>query len=135
MKITGIYAAIAALLIVFLAIRVVAFRRSSKIGLGDDNNPEMRKRIRAHGNAIEYLPVGLFLLLILELNQTAPILLHCFGIVLIFARVCHAWGVSHHSGLTPGRMIGVLLTFGLLIVMSLLLLWQFFAMALITSSH
>jgi uncharacterized membrane protein YecN with MAPEG domain len=135
MKITGIYAAIAALLIVFLAIRVVAFRRSAKIGLGDDNNPEMRKRIRAHGNAIEYLPLGLFLLLILELNQTAPILLHCFGILLIVARLFHAWGVSHHSGLTPGRMIGVLLTFGLLIVMSLLLLWQFFAMAVIMAPH
>ena len=135
MKITGIYAAIAALLIVFLAIRVVAFRRSAKIGLGDDNNPEMRKRIRAHGNAIEYLPLGLFLLLILELNQTAPTFLHCFGILLIVARLCHAWGVSHHSGLTPGRMIGVLLTFGLLIVMALLLLWQFFAMAVIMAPH
>ena len=135
MKITGLYAALAAILIVILAIRVVAYRRSSKIGLGDGDNPEMRKRIRAHGNCIEYTPLGLLLLLILELNQTAPMLLHIFGIVLIVARVFHAWGVSHHSGLTIGRMVGVILTFGLLIVMSLLLLWQFFAMAVITATH
>jgi hypothetical protein len=32
-------------------------------------------------------------------------------------------------------MIGVILTFGLLIVMSLLLLWQFFAMAVIAATH
>jgi uncharacterized membrane protein YecN with MAPEG domain len=135
MKITGLYAALAALLIVILAIRVVLYRRTAKIGLGDGDNPELRKRIRAHGNAIEYAPLGLLLLLILELNQTVPLLLHIFGIVLIVARVFHAWGVSRHSGLTPGRAIGVVLTFGLLIVMSLLLLWQFFAMAAINAAH
>jgi uncharacterized protein len=131
MKITGLYAALAALLIVVLAIRVVAYRRTAKIGLGDGDNPEMRKRIRAHGNAVEYFPIGLLLLLILELNQTAPILLHVFGILLIVGRLLHAWGVSHHSGLSFGRMIGVIVTFGLLAVMALLLLWQFFAMAVI----
>ena len=131
MKITGLYAALSALLIVILAIRVVAYRRTAQIGLGDGDNPEMRKRIRAHGNAIEYLPLGLLLLLILELNQTAPILLHVFGILLIVGRLFHAWGVSHHSGLSPGRMIGVLVTFGLIGVMALLLLWQFVAMAVI----
>lgn len=135
MKITGLYAALAALLIVFLAIRVVAYRRTAKIGMGDGDNPEMRKRIRAHGNAIEYLPLGLLLLLILGLNQTVPLLLHIFGIILIVARIAHAWGVSHHTGLSPGRMVGVILTFGLLIVMSLLLLWQFFAMAAINAAH
>ena len=135
MKITGLYAALSALLIVILAIRVVAYRRTAKIGLGDGDNPEMRKRIRAHGNAVEYLPLGLLLLLILELNQTAPILLHVFGILLIVGRLFHAWGVSHHSGVSPGRMIGVLVTFGLIGVMALLLLWQFVAMAVITATH
>ncbi len=135
MKITGLYAALLALLIVFLAIRVVAFRRTAKIGLGDGDNPEMRKRIRAHGNAVEYTPLALLLLLILELNQTAPILLHVFGILLVFGRAFHAWGVSHHSGLSPGRMVGVVVTFGLIAVMALLVLWQFFAMAVITASH
>jgi uncharacterized membrane protein YecN with MAPEG domain len=132
MKITGLYAALAALLIVILAVRVVAYRRTAKIGLGDGDNPEMRKRIRAHGNAIEYLPLSLLLLLILELNQTLPILLHVFGILLIVGRLFHAWGVSHHSGLSPGRMIGVLITFGLIAVMALLLLWQFVLMATLT---
>ena len=135
MKITGLYAALCALLIIILAVRVVAYRRSAKIGLGDGENPELRKRIRAHGNAIEYVPLGLLLLLILELNMTAPILLHAFGILLVLGRIFHAWGVSQHSGLTTGRMLGVLITFGLIIVMSLLLVWQFFAMAVITASH
>jgi len=125
MRITGLYAALSTLLILILAARVIGYRRSHSIGLGDGDDGELRKRIRAHGNAIEYLPFGLLLLLVLELNQTLPLLLHVFGCALLLARFAHAWGVSHHSGISPGRMFGVLLTFGVLIAMGVLLLWQF----------
>ncbi|MEO8801771.1 MAG: MAPEG family protein [Rudaea sp.] len=131
MHITGIYAALAALLIVFLSVRVVIYRRSHHIGLGDGDDRELRKRVRAHANAVEYVPLCLIALLLLELNQTSPMLLHVFGIVLIAARIAHAWGVSRHSGVSPGRAIGTVLTFGLLLVMALLLLWQWCALALI----
>jgi uncharacterized membrane protein YecN with MAPEG domain len=125
MRITGLYAALSTLLILILAARVIAYRRSHKIGLGDGDDAELRKRIRAHGNAIEYLPFGLVLLLVLELNQTAPLWLHVFGCVLLVGRFAHAWGVSTHSGISPGRMIGVILTFVVLAAMAALLLWQF----------
>jgi uncharacterized membrane protein YecN with MAPEG domain len=132
MRITGLYAALSTLLILILAVRVIAYRRSHKIGLGDGDDGELRKRIRVHGNAIEYLPFGLILLLLLELNQTAPLLLHVFGIVLILARLAHAWGVSRHGGISPGRMIGVVLTFAVLLAMALLLLWQWIGWEVIT---
>ncbi|MDR3385506.1 MAG: MAPEG family protein [Rudaea sp.] len=135
MRITGLYAALSTLLIVILAVRVVLYRRAHSIGLGDGNDGELRKRIRAHGNAIEYLPIGLVLLLLLELNQTAPLWLHVFGIALILARVAHAWGVSRHSGISPGRAFGVLLTFGVLLAMALLLLWQWIAWTAIGAGH
>jgi len=125
MRITGLYAALSTLLIIILAVRVIAYRRSHRIGLGDGGDAELRLRIRAHGNAIEYLPFGLVLLLVLELNQTLPLLLHVFGCVLLIARLAHAWGVSHRPGLSPGRVVGVLLTIGVLAAMALLLLWQF----------
>ncbi len=132
MRITGLYAALATVLILVLAARVIAYRRRHKIGLGDGDDGELRKRIRAHGNAIEYLPFGLILLLLLELNQTVPLLLHVFGIVLIFARLAHAWGVSRHGGISPGRMVGVVLTFAVLLAMALLLLWQWIGWTVIT---
>lgn len=131
MKITGLYAALMALLIVFLAVRVVLFRRSAKVGLGDGNNPELLKCIRVHANAVEYVPLYLLLMLVLELNQTLPALIHVFGIVLVVARLFHAWGVSRHSGVTTGRALGAGLTILGLVVMALLLLWQFFASAVI----
>ena len=135
MRITGLYAALATLLILVLAVRVIAYRRAHKIGLGDGDDKELRKRIRAHGNAIEYLPFGLVLLLLLELNQTAPLLLHVFGIVLIVARLAHAWGVSRHGGVSPGRVTGVLLTVGVLLAMALLLLWQWIGWTAIAAGH
>lgn len=125
MRITGLYAALSTLLILVLAARVIAYRRSHKIGLGDGGDAELRKRMRAHGNAIEYLPFGLLLLLVLELNQTLPLLLHVFGCTLLAARLAHAWGVSHHQGISPGRLTGVVLTFLVLGAMAVLLVWQF----------
>src|SRR3569833_744418 len=131
MKITGLYAALMALLIVFLAVRVVLFRRSAKVGLGDGNNPDLLKCIRVHANAVEYVPLYLLLLLVLELNQTLPMLIHLFGIVLVVARLFHAWGVSRHSGITTGRAIGAGLTVLGMVLMAVLLLWQFFTAAVI----
>jgi uncharacterized protein len=125
MRITGLYAALSTLLILILSARVILYRRSHKIGLGDGGDVEMHRRMRAHGNAIEYLPFGLILLLVLEINQTAPLWLHVFGCVLLIARFAHAWGVSRHSGISPGRLLGVVLTFAVLAVMAGLLLWQY----------
>ena len=124
MRITGLYAAIAALLVLILAVRVSLGRRSSKIGLGDGGDVILSRRIRVHGNAVEYLPLALILLLVLELNQTQPLLLHVFGCVLIAGRLIHAFGLSTASGNSPGRAIGSVLTWLDMLVMALLLLWQ-----------
>ena len=133
MKITGLYAALMTLLVVFLAVRVVLFRRSAKVGLGDGNNPDLLQCIRVHANAVEYVPLYLLLMLILELNQTLPTLIHVFGIVLIVARLLHAWGVSRHSGISPGRALGAGLTVLGMVLMAVLLLWQFFTVAVISA--
>jgi uncharacterized protein len=124
MRITGIYAAIAALLVLLLALRVTLGRRSSKVGIGDGGDSGLARHIRVHANAIEYLPLALLLLLILELNQTQPLLLHVFGCVLIAARLIHAFGLSMSSGNSPGRAIGFGLTWLAIAAMALLLLWQ-----------
>ena len=58
MRITGLYVALGVLLVLMLAVRVSLRRRTARIGIGDGDDAELRKRIRAHGNAIEYLPIG-----------------------------------------------------------------------------
>ncbi len=125
MRITGLYAALAALLVIFLAARVIRHRLSSGVGVGDGGDSDLIRRVRVHANAVETLPIGLLLLLLVELNQTQPVVVHLFGIVLIVGRVLHAWGLSRHSGSSPGRAIGMVLTLLAMLGMALLLLWQY----------
>jgi uncharacterized protein len=129
MHITGIYAAVAALLVIVLSFRVIVRRKSTKTGIGDGGDHELSKRIRVHANAIEYLPLGLILLLLVEWNQTLPMLVHGFGIALIVGRVLHAFGLSKTSGASPGRVVGMIVTLTTMLCMAVLLLWQAFVMA------
>jgi uncharacterized membrane protein YecN with MAPEG domain len=124
MRITGLYVALGLLLVLILAVRVSLRRRTTKIGIGDGDDAELRKRIRAHGNAIEYLPIGLLALLLLDLDGTSPVVLHACGIVLIIARVSHAIGLSRTGGTSPERFVGIGLTLLILLVMAVLLLLQ-----------
>lgn len=124
MHITGLYTALAALLVLVLSMRVVLRRVSAHVTLGDGDDKELKKRIRAQANAIEYLPLALLLLLCLEWNQTQPVILHACGIVLIVARFVHGFGLSRTGGLSPERMIGTSATWLVMLAMALLLLWQ-----------
>lgn len=123
--VTGLYAALGALLILILAGRVIWLRNAHKVGIGAGGNEALSCAIRAHANAIEYLPIALLLLLLLELDQTQPAWLHVFGIVLIVARVLHAQGLSGSAGYSFGRASGIVLTMLVILAMALLLIWQF----------
>ena len=133
MRITGLYAALAALLIIALAVRVMLRRTSAKIGIGDGGDHELHKRIRAHANAVEYLPIGLILLLLVELNQTQPVLVHVFGACLLLGRLLHALGLSKTSGVGAGRALGILLTLLAIVAMAVFLLWQYLAIMLVSA--
>jgi uncharacterized membrane protein YecN with MAPEG domain len=122
-----LYIALGVTLVLVLAIRVVMRRMAAHIGIGDGDDKELRKRIRAHGNACEYLPIGLLALLLLDLDGTSPWLLHACGITLIVARVAHALGLSRTSGTSPERFVGIGLTLAVLAVMAVVLLLQQFA--------
>ncbi len=132
MRITGLYAAIAALMVVIFAIRVTLRRRAMQVGIGNGGDAVLAQRIRVHANAAEYLPLALLLLLILELNQTQRMLLHVFGCLLIIGRLLHAYGLSSSPGLTPGRAIGMVLTWAVMALMALLLIWQALAIWVLT---
>jgi len=118
LTITPIYCSLLVGLIVFLAYRVTLFRRSEGIPLGDDAcSKAMKSAVRAHANAVENIPVALVLLVVLELNQLTPWLLHVFGCVLLVSRIAHAWGLTKQNGATPGRFYGTLFTWLCLVVM------------------
>jgi uncharacterized membrane protein YecN with MAPEG domain len=113
--ITALYAGILALLIVALAGWVVAGRRSAAVSLGDGGSDLLIRRIRVHGNAIENVPIGLLVMLVLELNHASATLLHGLGISLTIGRLAHAQGLGGSPGRSIGRLTGTALSWGAIV--------------------
>ncbi len=124
--ITPLYAALCGLLLIALSLRVVRLRRKHLVSLGDGGQPELQAAIRAQGNFAEYAPLALLLLFLLELSRQAPHwALHLLGAALFLGRALHAWGVltsAPRSRPKPGRPIGIVLTFSMLLITALWLL-------------
>ena len=117
MTITMITAGVLALLLLFLAGYVIAGRVKFKIDLGDGGNEVMRRRMRAQANFVEYVPLALILLLLVETGSVGPRwLLIAMGAVLAVARLWHAQGLLSSSGTSVGRFMGTNLTMLMILV-------------------
>ena len=121
-EITAIYAALHALLLLGLASRIVRYRLSARIGLGTAGDARLEQLTRVHGNAVEYVPIALILLLLLELTGLPAAWLHAFGAGHLIARVLHAIGLSGHKGMSFGRLQGTLWTWVAILAMASTLL-------------
>ena len=109
--VTPIYAIALALLFVWLSARVIFARRSANVGLGDGENEDLTRRIRAQGNCAEYAPLGIILILTAELQGIGPIWLHAAGLLLLAGRVLHGIGMTFPYGRFKTRVPGMALTF------------------------
>lgn len=116
--ITSIYASLSALLIVKLTLAVIKLRRKNRVSVGDGGNEELQLAIRAHSNAVEYIPVTLVLLLTLELNGAPKILIHILGAALLIGRILHAMGLPAKD--FKKRVLGMQITIYLLIGLAIL---------------
>jgi len=111
--ITALYASLSALLIVRLSLSVIKLRRKNRVSVGDGGNEALQLAIRAHSNAVEYIPIALMLLLMLELNGAPKLLVHILGITLLIGRVVHAMGLPAKD--LRRRVLGMQITIYLLI--------------------
>ena len=116
--VTGLYAALLAFLLLTLAFRVVTLRWRTRTGIGDGGDRGLARAIRVHGNAIEYVPIALVLLLVAELGGAAPALLHGCGAGLVAARLVHAVGLSRSAGASLERVAGTVATFTVIAVLA-----------------
>lgn len=111
MTVTMVTAGILALLLVFLAGYVIAGRVKFKIDIGDGGNMAMRQRIRAQANFVEYVPMALILMGLMESAAVGPRwLIVSMGATLVFARLWHAQGLLAKPGVSAGRFVGTNLT-------------------------
>lgn len=123
MIITPIYAGLLALLFLLLSYRVIQLRGHG-VSLGDGGNPVLLRRIRAHGNFSEYVPFILLMMGFLELSHFPAGLLHGLGLTLLLARLLHGYALSFTEAFKFGRFWGIFLTFLVLLVCSVLCIYQ-----------
>lgn len=112
LPITALYGGLCGLLVLLLALRIPVLRAKYRVDYGDGGQPTLLHAIRAHGNAVEYVPLVLILMAAAESLGSSAIWLHLVGIGLLAGRVLHAGGLM--SGLRLLRGGGILLTFAAL---------------------
>ncbi|PKP99887.1 MAG: GST-like protein [Alphaproteobacteria bacterium HGW-Alphaproteobacteria-13] len=100
-------AAGAALINLWLAMRVGRVRMSEKVSIGDGGNERLIRRMRAHSNYVENTPFVLILLALVELGLGPSLWLWGLGMLYLVARILHAFGMD---GLGWGRSAGVVIS-------------------------
>lgn len=120
--ITPVYAAVLALVFVALSIRVIKLRKAQGVALGDNGDEGLRRAIRAQANFAEYTPLALLLIWMLETQTGAGVGIHLLALVLVFARLCHALNIARPNERIGLRVLGMSLTFLVIVVSALALL-------------
>jgi uncharacterized membrane protein YecN with MAPEG domain len=100
-------AAAAALINVWLSIRVGQVRTREKVMVGDGGNDAVIRRMRAHANFIENAPFVLILIALIELSCGQSTWLWAAGVLFLIGRVAHAFGMD---GPMRARFVGTLIT-------------------------
>ncbi len=106
LPITLTIAGAAAILHIWLSLRVSRLRRPLKIGVGDGGNEALTRRMRAHGNFAENMPIFLILLGFVELATGGDLWLWGAGLLFVLARIAHAFGMDR-PGANPMRVGGI----------------------------
>jgi uncharacterized membrane protein YecN with MAPEG domain len=117
--ITALYAGLLGLVSMVVAFKAGRLRGKKNIPLGDGGDRELLLAMRRQSNFVEYVPLALILIGLLELNHVQPIALHVLGASLLVARVSHAFGMKIDTMKTPGRFIGASLTALVIVVASI----------------
>jgi uncharacterized membrane protein YecN with MAPEG domain len=127
--ITALYAALLAILLFVLSIRVIGLRGNpafSFIAQGKGDDAVLQRAIRAHGNLTEYAPTMLILLAFLEQSGTSVIKLHVLGGSFLLGRLMHGLCMGFMKSNLPLRVGGTAFTLFPLMIAAVALLIQYF---------
>ena len=110
------YAAILGVMFAVLSARVIMARRQLRVRLGFAGNELLERRVRVQGNFAEYVPITIVLLAFLELYGSPRWLIHVLCIVLILARLLHAYCVGRTDEDIRHRRIAMSTTLAVLLI-------------------
>ncbi|EIO9507324.1 MAPEG family protein [Escherichia coli] len=104
--VSALYAVLSALLLMKFSFDVVRLRLQYRV---------------AYGDAVEYIPIAIVLMLFMEMNGAETWMVHICGIVLLAGRLMHYYGFHHR--LFRWRRSGMSATWCALLLMVLANLW------------
>lgn len=117
LPITLTIAGAAALLNLWLGLRVSLLRRRLKVSIGDGGNEPIARRMRGHANFTEYAPFVLILLGLVEYTAGSSPWLWAAGILFIVGRLAHPFGMDR-PGASALRIGGMAVTWAVLLALA-----------------
>jgi uncharacterized membrane protein YecN with MAPEG domain len=125
--VSAVFAAVLGVLLIVLSLLVSRHRLRLQKGLGVNEDIDFQAAVRAHANLTEYAPIGLIMLAVAELNGVSGTLIYWVGMGFVAGRLLHAFGmINGRGGPHMARMVGILLTWLAILVLSILLFWNVF---------
>ena len=112
-----VYASFATLLIIWLSLNVIKLRRKHRVSIGDGHKTDLKIAMAAQANAIEYIPLALLLLFVLEFNHGNLLLVHFLGLSLVIGRIIHAFAMLSDN--LKSRVFGMQITVLTLVTLAL----------------
>lgn len=122
LPITSLYAAIFGLLLIPITYAVGFRRVKTRTSFLDGGDKILLRRIRSHGNFVEYVPFALILIGLTELNGAPALWVHGLGALLLVSRVVH-YLVLNFWHFVPVRMLSMLGTTAVFLLSSVYLIY------------
>lgn len=119
MTITLISASFLGLLLVYLSYNVARNRMRAQVDLGDGGDEGLRHAVRAQGNLIEYAPLALILIGLLEYSRVSSYLVMGLAVAFVVGRYMHGLTFGKFEGRNPFRFYGTILTWLSILVASI----------------
>lgn len=119
-------AAAAAIINLWITIRIGQLRTRGKIMYGDGGDEPLLRRMRAHANFIENTPLVLILVAAIELTGKGGQWLAIVGAAFMLARVSHVIGMDGKVAFrSAGALVTMLTQLGLAVIAVLIVLGRF----------
>jgi uncharacterized membrane protein YecN with MAPEG domain len=125
--ITGVYASLLCLLMIFLGVRVSLARGRSGVSILTGDSKELSEWVRRHANLTETVPMALILMAINEAQGAGALTMHATGLILLAGRLAHPLGIHFDKPNDILRAGGMSLTLIAMLIPVAMILWRSFA--------
>jgi uncharacterized membrane protein YecN with MAPEG domain len=120
------FVAIFALMQMVITFLAGSARIKNEVHFYDEGDVDLRRRVRAHGNFTETIPITLMAMAGAELMGVSTALLWFFGAALLVGRLWHYYTLRS-AGWGFGRAAGMMLTFVAMGGAAIGILWQIYS--------